>query len=149
MKIFIRILAGLAILVVVLAGCAPAAAPVLSIENAWGRPSPSIPGAGGLFMVIKNTGKAADKLLSGKSDACGMVEVHEMVKKDDGTMGMNLVSDPVEVPAGGQVELKNGGLHIMCMQLKQDQFKPGGKINLTLVFEKSGEKTISAEIRAQ
>jgi copper(I)-binding protein len=108
-----------------------------------------MPGAGGMYMVIKNTGTAPDKLLSGKSDACGMVEVHEMVKKADGTMGMNLVSEPVVVPAGGQVELKVGALHVMCLQLDAAKFKVGNQIKLTLVFEKSGEKTVTADIRDQ
>jgi periplasmic copper chaperone A len=133
----------------VLIGCAPAAAPALAIENAWGRPSATMPTAGGMFMVIKNTGTAPDKLLSGKSPACGSIEVHEMVKKSDGTMGMNLLDKPLEIPAGGQVELKAGGLHIMCIMKKDDQFKPGAKIDLTLIFEKSGEKTVSAEIRSE
>jgi len=132
-----------------LAGCAKAAAPSLSIENAWGRPSMDMPTAGGLFMVIKNTGNAPDRLLSGKSPACGSIEVHEMVQKSDGTMGMNLVDKPVEIPAGGQVELKSGSLHIMCIMKKDDVFTVGSKIELTLVFEKSGEKTVSAEIRAE
>jgi periplasmic copper chaperone A len=131
-----------------MAACAPAAAPVISIEGAWGKPSMDMPTAGGMFMVIKNTGDAPDKLLSGKSPACGSIEVHEMVKKADGTMGMNLVDKPVEIAAKGQVELKSGGLHIMCIA-KNDAFKVGAKIDVTLNFEKAGEKTISAEIRAQ
>jgi hypothetical protein len=106
-----------------------------------------MPTAGGLFMVIKNTGMAADKLISGTSDACGSIEIHEMVKKADGTMGMNLVTDPLVVPAGGQLELKEGSYHIMCIQMKPDLFKPGAKVNLTLNFALSGEKTVSADIR--
>jgi periplasmic copper chaperone A len=149
MKKFLGILTGVALLAFALAGCRPAPTPTLTIEKVWGRPSPTMPGAGGLFMVIKNAGGAADRLVSAKSDACGMVEIHETVKKSDGTMGMNLVTEPVEVPAGGQVELKSGDLHIMCLQLKEDQFKPGGKISLTLVFEKSGEKMVMADIRDQ
>jgi len=60
---------------------------------------------------------------------------------------MNLVPNPVEIPAGGQLELKDGGMHIMCMMVKEDLFKVGSKINLTLAFEKSGEKTVSVDIR--
>jgi copper(I)-binding protein len=149
MQRYLATLLAIGLLVFALASCAPAAAPSIAIESAWGRPSPTMPGAGGLYMLIKNTGNAPDKLVSGKSAACGMVEVHEMVKKADGTMGMNLVSEPVVVPAGGQVELKVGSLHIMCLQMKEDQFKPGNKINLTLVFDKSGEKTVTADIRDQ
>ena len=130
----------------ILAACAPAAKASINVENAYGHPSAKVPGAGGLFMLIKNSGTAPDKLVSGKSDACGMVEIHEMVQKSDGTMGMNLVPDPVEIPAGGQLELKDGGMHIMCMMAK-DQFKAGNQIILTLVFEKSGEKTVSVDIQ--
>lgn len=135
------------LLVVMLAGCAPASAPALSIESAWGRPSATMPTAGGMFMLIKNTGAAADKLLSGKSPACGSIEVHETVMKADGSMGMNLIDKPLEIPAGGQVELKSGDLHIMCIMKKDDVFKPGAKIDLTLTFEKSGDKTVSVEVR--
>jgi copper(I)-binding protein len=133
----------------VLAGCAPAAAPVIVIENAWGKTSMSMPTAGSLFMVIKNTGNAPDKLMSGSSPACGSIEVHETVKKSDGTMGMNLLDKPAEIAAGGQLELKSGGIHIMCIMKKDDQFKEGAKIDLTLKFEKSGEQKVSAEIRMQ
>lgn len=134
------------LLVVLLASCGPAAAPEISIEDAWGRLSPSMPTAGGMYMLIKNTGDAPDKLLSGTSPACGSIEIHEMVMKDDGTMGMNLLENPLEIPAGGEVTLKVGGLHVMCI-MKNDQFTPGNTIELTLVFEKSGEKTFSVEIR--
>jgi copper(I)-binding protein len=137
------------ILASILIGCAPASAPALTIENAWGRPSSTMPTAGGVYMLIKNTGSAPDKLLSGKSSACGSIEVHEMVKKSDGTMGMNLIEKPLEIPAGGQVELKVGGLHVMCIMKKDDLFKPGATIDITLMFEKSGEKTVSAEIRLE
>lgn len=137
------------LLVSMLAGCALAAAPALSIEGAWGRPSTTMPTAGGVYMVIKNTGAAADTLLSGKSPACGSIEVHEMVKKADGSMGMNLIEKPLEVPAGGQVELKVGGLHVMCIMKKDDLFKVGAMVDLTLSFEKSGEKTVSVEVRKE
>ena len=135
------------LLAVLLASCAAPAA--VSVESAWGRLSPAIPGAGGMYMVIKNSGGTPDRLMSAKSPACGKAEVHEMVKKADGTMGMNLIEKPLEIPAGGQVELKVGSYHVMCMMMKGDLFKPGNKIDLTLVFEKSGEKTISTEIRAE
>jgi copper(I)-binding protein len=131
------------------AGCAPAAAPVISVESTWGMPSMSMPTTGAFFMVIKNTGNAPDKLLSGTSPACGSIEVHETVMKADGTMGMNLLDNPLEISAGGQVELKSGGLHIMCIMKKDDQFKAGSKVDLLLKFEKAGEQKVTAEIRMQ
>ena len=133
----------------VVTGCAPATTPTIAIENGWGRPSPSMPTAGGIFMVIKNNGEAPDNLISGSSPACGSIELHETVMKSDGTMGMNLLDHPIEIPAGGEVELKSGGLHVMCIMRNDEQFKPGTTIDLTLVFEKSGEITIPVEVREE
>jgi copper(I)-binding protein len=135
-------------LLVLLAACAPAAAPAISIEGAWGRPSMSMPTAGSMYMVIKNSGDAPDTLLSGSSPACGSIEVHEMVMKSDGTMGMNLIENPLEIPAGGEVTLEVGGLHIMCI-MKKDTFIPDNTVDLTLVFEKSGEMPLSVELRSE
>lgn len=136
-------------LITMVAGCAPAAAPSITVESAWGRPSMDMPTAGGIFMMIKNSGDASDNLLSGSTSACGSIEMHEMVMKSDGTMGMNLLDHPIEIPAGGEVELKSGGLHVMCIMRNDEQFKPGTTIDLTLVFEKSGEITIPVEVREE
>ena len=135
-------------LVALLAACAPAAAPAISIEGAWGRPSASMPTAGSMYMVIKNSGDAPDTLLGGSSPACGSIEVHEMVMKSDGTMGMNLIDKPLEIPAGGEVTLEVGGLHVMCI-MKKDTFTPGNTVDLTLNFEKSGDKTLAVELKSE
>jgi len=128
-----------------LAACQPAATPEISIEIATGEPTPGTT-AGAMYMTIKNTGNAADKLLSGKSPACGSIEVHKIVVKDDGSLAMNLIDKPLEIPANSQVEFISGGTHIMCI-LMNERFKPGAKVDLTLEFEKSGEKTTSVLIR--
>jgi periplasmic copper chaperone A len=129
----------------ILAACRPAAVPEISIELAMGEPTPGTT-AGAMFMVIKNSGNAADKLLSGKSPACGSIEVHKMVVKDDGSLGMDLIDKPIEIPAKGLVEFKNGGTHLMCI-LINEKFTPGAKVDVTLDFEISGEKTIPVLIR--
>jgi copper(I)-binding protein len=139
------IIAGLYLLVV-LAGCA-ASAPVVNIEGAWGRLSPTVAGSGAFYMLIKNSGGTPDRLLSASSPICGMTEIHETVKGDNDVMMMRKVAQPLVVPANGQVELKVGGTHVMCMELKSDPFKPGSTVEITLVFEKTGEKKVSAEIR--
>lgn len=142
------LVAAIALLVVV-AGCFPPAAsgPQIKIEEAWGRPSPMMATAGAFYMMIRNTGAEADKLIGGKSPACGTVELHESYQMDNGMMGMRPVQGGyIEIPAGGQAELKVGGLHVMCID-KLEDFQPGVKLPLTLQFEKSGEQTIDVEIR--
>ena len=132
-----------------LAACSPSGAAKPTVENVWGHASPDMADTGAFFMVIRNPGNQADKLTSARSDACGVVELHEMFMNADGTMGMRPVTGgAIEIPAGGSVELKPGGLHVMCLQ-KKGEFKDGAKIPLTLVFEKGGELKTEAEIRAE
>ncbi len=117
------------------------------IEDAWGRPSPKVAAAGAFYMVIKNTGGEADQLIGAFSPSCQTVELHESYDKGDGVMGMRPVEGgTIEIPAGGQVELKMGGLHIMCID-KIDDFNEGAILSLTLNFGKTGEKVIDIEIR--
>ena len=131
----------------VLIGCSTPAGPEISIEKAWGRPSPKVATAGAFYMLIVNNGSEADKLVAGESPACGVVELHESYKTEEGAMGMRPVEGgTIEVPADGQAELKMGGLHIMCID-KLDDFELGAILPLTLKFEKSGEMEIEVEIR--
>jgi len=117
---------------------APTAAP--GMEGA-------IAGAGGngaAFMVVRNTGSSADRLLSAASDAAEAVELHTMVKEGD-LMKMRQV-EAVEVPANGEVALAPGGYHVMMIGLRP-AFQPGQTISLTLRFERAGEVTLPVEVR--
>jgi periplasmic copper chaperone A len=55
--------------------------------------------------------------------------------------------EALEVPAGQTVELRPGGHHLMLLDLKQP-LKATDRLKLTLVFEKAGELTVEASIRA-
>jgi copper(I)-binding protein len=132
---------------VILIGCKTSSDSNINIENAWGRPSPKVATAGAFYMLIKNKSGEPDKLLSAESSACGFVELHESYMTEEGAMGMRLVENGfIEIPAGGEVELKMGGLHIMCINKLAD-FEVGAVLPLTLNFEKSGELSIDIEIR--
>jgi periplasmic copper chaperone A len=120
--------------------------PAISIEGAWGRPSPKVATAGAFYMLIKNEGSQADRLVAGTSAACGVVELHESYQTEEGAMGMRPVENGIEVPAGGQTELKIGGFHIMCID-KLEDFEAGVVLPVSLSFEKSGDIEIEIEIR--
>ena len=141
---------GLMILSIALAvsACAPKAEGLqIRVDDVWGRPSPKAASAGAFYMTIHNDGGEADKLFSVMSTACGMAELHESYMLDNGAMGMRPVQGgSIEIPAGGSVELKVGGLHIMCMD-KQVDFAAGDKYAITLNFEKAGEIMVEAEIK--
>lgn len=146
-KILVPIVFLIALLLTACQGPA-AGGKTIVVEGAWGRPSPKVAEAGAFYMVIRNTGKQADRLVSAESPACGMTELHESVMNAQGVMEMRPVAGGIEVPAGGQAELKVGGLHVMCMQ-KKAEFQPGARIPLTLHFEKAGDVALEVEIRQQ
>jgi hypothetical protein len=136
-----------AVFSVFLAACQTTSGSDIVIEGVWGRPSPKVATAGAFYMVIKNNGSEADRLISADSDSCGTVELHESYDMGDGVMGMRPVEGGfIEIPAKGEVELKMGGLHIMCIE-KLDDFDTGATLTLNLVFEKSGTKTVEVVIQ--
>ncbi|MBI5304907.1 MAG: copper chaperone PCu(A)C [Chloroflexi bacterium] len=146
-----RVMLVVSVVVLWLVGCASPtpAAPKIAVEGVWGRPSPATAQAGAFYMMIRNTGSVADKLTAAKSNACGTVELHESYMMANGAMGMRMVTGgTMDIPANGQVELKVGGLHIMCIE-KKVELKSGVKLPLTLVFEKSGQINVDVEIREQ
>lgn len=123
--------------------------PQIKIDAAWAQPLPQVVTSAEFYMVIRNGGSAPDRLRGGRSPQCGMLDLYETYTTPQGAMGMRPVpGGTVEVPAKGRLELKPGGLHIMCMEKKGD-FKPGLQFPLTLEFEKSGEKAAMVTIRDQ
>jgi copper(I)-binding protein len=101
-------------------------------------------GNGAVYVTLSNTGSQADALVSASSDAARTVELHE-VQKEGGVMKMRPVKS-IPVPAGGKVELKPGGYHIMLLDLKRD-LKPGETVPVTLRLERGGELRIEAAVR--
>lgn len=90
-------------------------------------------GAG--YLTIRNTGSTADTLVSVETSVAGRGEIHDMTMTD-GVMRMRRLADGIEIPAGGTVALKPGGMHLMFMDLKQ-RLVEGESITVTLRF-KSG-----------
>lgn len=137
-----------AILVILMlaTGCAaPSAAPVVTVENPFARPSPSEGGNGGAFMTIVNAGAAADRLISAQSDASKTVELHETTE-EGGVMKMRPVPGGFEVPANSRLELKPGGKHVMLIGLAAP-LVAGQTIEITLNFEKSGAIKLAVPVR--
>ncbi|WP_374686640.1 copper chaperone PCu(A)C [Promineifilum sp.] len=119
----------------------------ITIEGAWARPPAMAGGNAAAYLVINNGGSEADRLISASSPL-GMTEIHESFESEDGTMGMRPVEGGVEVPAGGSVELKRGGLHIMFMGVAEPP-AAGDTVSLTLTFEKAGEMTLDVPVREE
>jgi copper(I)-binding protein len=95
-------------------------------------------------VTIRNTGAAADALLSASTDAVKAVELHE-TRREGGTMKMRPLPR-AELPAGDRIELKPGGHHLMLLDLKRD-LKVGDTVRLHLTFEKAAEVVLDAPVR--
>lgn len=54
--------------------------------------------------------------------------------------------DAIDLPAGEQVELRPGGLHVMVMDLVDD-LQVGDTFELTLEFRDADPVTVTVEVR--
>jgi len=130
-------------------GAAPLAAqtasqPTVQVSQPWTRATATGQAVGGGYLTLRNSGPVADRLLGARSPAAERVELHSMAMEGD-VMKMRPV-DAVDVPAGGSVELKPGGLHLMLLGLKKP-LQPGQSVPLTLRFEKAGDVPVQLQVQ--
>jgi copper(I)-binding protein len=118
----------------------------LAVADAWARPSTGMGMASAAYLTITNGTSQDDALLKVATTAAANPEIHETMAGDSGMMGMQPV-DKVPVPAGRTVKLEPGSYHIMLINLTRE-LKIGDTVTLTLTFEKAGDITVTAEVRA-
>jgi copper(I)-binding protein len=106
---------------------APAATSV-TVSDAWFRFLPAGLPAGGYF-TIRNGGKSDLAITGARSNACGMLMLHQSTDKG-GMSGMDMV-DKVPLPAGQTVRFATGGFHLMCEEAKM---KIGGKVPVVITL---------------
>ncbi|MFI7236170.1 copper chaperone PCu(A)C [Streptomyces cyaneofuscatus] len=122
-----------------LAGCSTGSdEPELKVVGAY-LPQPVSDMAAG-FLVVQNSGGAADRLTSVTSPLSDDVTIHETKNQQ-----MREVAS-FEVPAGGELDLERGGNHIMFMKLKKKP-KQGEKVSVELHFEKAGSITVDLPVK--
>jgi copper(I)-binding protein len=113
----------------------------VTIEAPWARASIGTARPAVAYLTIRNGGSQTEKLTSVKASISGMAEVHKSTLTD-GVARMGPVGG-LEIPAGTEVKLKPGGLHIMLMKLKYP-LKEGKKFTLALIFK--GAKSIDVSV---
>lgn len=92
-------------------------------------------GAG--YVLIKNNGADADRLIAVTSEICVKAELHMSVVKDN-VASMHALPDGVVIPAQSAAEFDPGGMHIMLFGLKKP-LKEGEFFKGTFTFEKAGK----------
>ena len=113
------------------------------ITEPWIRSTVQGQMATGAFMKIAS--KDGVKLIGVSTPVAGISEIHEMKMEKD-VMKMAAIPS-LSVPAGGAVELKPGGYHLMLMDLKSP-LAAQSKIPLTLTFESANGVKSKVEVQA-
>lgn len=99
---------------------------------------------GAVFMTISNTGSSPDRLIKAKSGVADVTEIHN-VFDNNGVKEMRPV-DGVDIPAGGTVQLKPGGFHVMLIGLHQ-ALALGDSFEVALEFQQAGTITVKSTVR--
>jgi copper(I)-binding protein len=131
-------------LVLALAATSAGQSPV-EVKNPWARPG-TRGGNSAAYMEIRNAQPHADRLVAAGTDVAHTVELHE-TRMEGGMHRMHKVPS-IEVPAGGRVELRPGGLHVMLINLTTP-LRVGDRFPLILRFERAGRITVDVEVQEQ
>lgn len=118
----------------------------IQIDHPWSRATPEGARVAAGYVVLRNAGTEADRLIAATGEIAGRTEIHEMAVDDKGVMTMRPVNG-VEIPASGEASLAPGGYHIMFLDL-QEARKEGDSFKGTLVFEKAGEIDVEFAVEA-
>jgi hypothetical protein len=89
----------------------------IRVEHPWAAATPPGAAVGAAYMRVANTGRTPMRLVGASTPAAQRVEIHTM-SMEGGVMRMRPVVGGLVVPAGGQVRLAPGGLHLMLIGLK-------------------------------
>lgn len=117
----------------------------VTIEHPWSRPTPPGTPMGVGYMSITNNGSRDITFTSASTPRAGGVSIHES-RTTDGLMSMRPLESGLTVPAGGTVELKPHGYHLMLEKLK-GPLKEGERIPLTVTFE--GAEDMEVELNVE
>jgi periplasmic copper chaperone A len=115
----------------------------VTVNEPWVRATVPQQKATGAFMNLSAASSA--RLVSAKSPAASIVEIHEMVMEGN-LMKMRAITG-IEIPAGQTLSLKPGSYHVMLIDLKQ-QIKDGDTVPITLIFEGLDKQQQTLEIKA-
>ncbi len=115
----------------------------VTVTNVWAKSTAPGQNVAAAYLDVVSSTPAA--LVRAESPAAKLVELHEM-KMEGQVMKMRAVPK-IDLPAGKEVKLEPGGLHVMLIDIKQP-LKVGEKVPLTLVFEADG-KTEKVNVDAQ
>lgn len=128
-----------AVLSIAVAGCS-ASPPQIAVEVAYAERSPVFLGAGSVYLTIRNDGGGDALLGAATALQQAVVELHDV---KDGRM---VRVKKIDVPSRSTVEFKPGSLHIMVFNMPKT-VQSGSELELTLRFERSGDKKVTVRFQ--
>ena len=117
--------------------------PLVTIENAWVRPTNAGQDVGAAFMTFISSQNT--QLVGIECDVAESVEIHSM-SMENGVMKMRML-DRLDLLAGKPYTLKPGGFHLMLFDLKKP-LAVGDQINCVLSFKAKNAATVQQKIQA-
>jgi copper(I)-binding protein len=121
------------------AGAAAYDEPVLNVTGAYIPQPPTADMAAG-YLTITNTGRQPGQLIGVTSDIAATVTMHRTTAK-----GQMMSVKAFTIPAGGTLQLRTGGNHLMLTGLKRKP-KVGDTVTLQLRFAASDTITVRAPV---
>lgn len=113
------------------------------VVQAWARASIGTSRPAAAYVTVVNKSARAVTLTGASSPVAEKAEVHKTVM--DGTNMKMVPAGPIEILAGGRIEMKPGGYHIMLMNLRQAIGK-GESLDLTLHFADGAQLKVTASV---
>lgn len=126
-----------------LVAAARAAAPPLTVADAWVRAAPGSEVAAA-YMTLHNSGPAVLRIVGVRSSLAGHAMIHE-TRLENGKSIMR-AHEPLEIPAGETVRLAPGGLHVMLHMLSHP-LAVGEQVSLELLLDGGASVAVSARVK--
>ena len=109
----------------------------VAIEHPWARATLPAQENGAVYMVIRNRGAGAERLLAARTSEAQRAELHGGTATAEGVAQTRPV-EALAIPSGGEARLSPGGAHVTLGGLRGQLFE-GTMFPMTLVFERAGE----------
>ena len=116
----------------------------IEIVHPFFRATPPGAKTGAGYVILKNNGAVADRLIGIETEAAANVTFHRTVT-ENGIAKMVPIEEGLEIPPGGEFRLGLDGSHAMLEGLTAP-IGLGQVIEGTLIFEKTGRIDITFEV---
>lgn len=116
----------------------------LETSDAWARSTPAVADTAAIYLTVTNRSSSDQELIEARSDRCSSVEIHETTMDGD-LMEMNRLP-ALGLPAGGTVRLEPGGLHLMCVGVREPLVEGD---TFTVVLEPRASASLTVEVAVE